>query len=173
MNAIDAIFNRKSVRNFIKDKEVSSEDLDTILRAGMAAPTAKNMQPWSFVLLTDREIMDKLGNALPYCKMIHQATAAIIVCAHPEWSIADKKIEYSIIDACAATENILIAAEALGLGAVWTAVYPREDRMHPTREIIGIPGDIIPLNVIPIGYPDGQDKAKDKYKPERIHRNKW
>ncbi|MFP4529413.1 MAG: nitroreductase family protein [Candidatus Kapaibacterium sp.] len=173
MNAIDAILNRKSVRNFIPDRPVSDEHMDTLLRAGMAAPSAMNKQPWSFISIDDRETLDRLGRALPYCKMIHKASAAIVVCAHPDWSIEDMKLEYAIIDACAATENILIAAEALGLGAVWTAVYPRKDRMDPARAILGIPENVIPLNVIPIGWPDGSEQPKEKFKEDRIHQNKW
>ncbi len=171
-SAIDIIMSRKSVRSFIKDT-VSEEDLMTILKAGMAAPTAVNKQPWSFILVTDRKILDKLGDALPYAKMIYQAPAAIIVCAHPEWAHQTKPLEYAVIDCSCASENILLAAEALGLGAVWTAAYPREDRIKSVREVCSIPENVIPLNVIPIGHPTGEDKPKDKYKAERIHYNRW
>ena len=170
--AIDVIMSRKSVRNFTKDT-VTEEDLMTILKAGMAAPTAVNKQPWSFIVVTDRKILDKLGDALPYAKMIYQAPAAIIVCAHPEWAHQTKPLEYAVIDCSCASENILLAVEALGLGAVWTAAYPREERMKSVREICGIPENVIPLNVIPIGHPTGEDKPKDKYKPDRIHYNRW
>lgn len=171
-DAIDVIMSRKSVRNFKKDT-VSHEDLTTILKAAMAAPTAVNKQPWSFIVVTDREILDKLADTLPYAKMLFQAPSAIIVCAHPDWASQPNSTEYAIIDCSLASMNILLAAEALGLGAVWTAAYPRKDRIEPVRSICNIPDNVIPLNVIPIGYPTGEDKPKDKFKEDRIHWNKF
>lgn len=169
---IETIFSRKSVRNFT-DEKVTKEQLELIVKAGMAAPTAVNMQPWSFVIITERETLNKLGEQLPYAKMLFQAQAAIVVCAVPEWSIKDHPVKYSILDCSAATQNILLAAESIGLGAVWTAAYPREERMLSVRQILEIPENIIPLNVIPVGHPTGEDKPKDKWKPERLHWEKW
>jgi nitroreductase len=169
---LKTIFSRKSVRHYI-NKDVSKEQLELIVKAGMAAPTAVNMQPWSFVIVKERETLDKLADALPYCKMLFEAPAAIVVCAVPEWSIAEHPEKYSIIDCSAATQNILLAVESMGLGAVWTAAYPRPERMESVRKILDIPEKIIPLNVIPIGYPTGEDKPKDKWKPDRLHWEKW
>lgn len=169
---LETIFSRKSVRNFTEEK-VTKEQLELIVKAGMAAPTAVNMQPWTFVIVTERETLNKLGEQLPYAKMLFQAQAAIVVCAVPEWSIKDHPVKYSILDCSAATQNILLAAESMGLGAVWTAAYPRDERMASVRQILEIPEDIIPLNVIPVGYPTGEDKPKDKWKPERLHWEKW
>jgi nitroreductase len=169
---LKTIFSRKSVRHSI-NKDVSKEQLELIVKAGMAAPTAVNMQPWSFVIVKDRETLDKLADALPYAKMLFEAPAAIVVCAIPEWSIEEHPEKYSVIDCSAATQNILLAVESMGLGAVWTAAYPREERMKAVRNILGIPEKIIPLNVIPIGYPTGEDKPKDKWKPDRLHWEKW
>jgi nitroreductase len=169
---LKTIFSRKSVRHYI-NKDVSKEQLEMIVKAGMAAPTAVNMQPWSFVIVKERETLDKLAGALPYCKMLFEAPAAIIVCAIPKWSIEEYPEKYSIIDCSAATQNILLAVESMGLGAVWTAAYPRPDRMESVRKILGIPEKIIPLNVIPVGYPTGEDKPKDKWKPDRLHWEKW
>jgi len=166
------IFARKSVRHFT-DQDVSKEQLEMIVKAGMAAPTAVNMQPWSFVVVKERELLNQLAEELPYAKMLFQAPAAIIVCAIPEWSIEEHPKEYSIIDCSAATQNILLAVESMGLGAVWTAAYPRDDRMKSVRRILHIPEKIIPLNVIPIGHPTGEDKPKDKWKPDRVHWDKW
>lgn len=138
----------------------------------MAAPTAVNRQPWSFVVVTDRKILDLLKDGLPFAKMLEKAGAAIIVCAIPEKAY-EHKLEYAIIDSSCASENMLLAAEALGLGAVWTAAYPNNDRMDFVRKALNIPENVIPLNVIPIGYPTGVDKPKDKFKPENIHWEKW
>ena len=170
-DAITVIHSRKSVRNFT-GQTVSRDLLDKIVRAGMAAPSAVNMQPWSFVVVTYRQTLDMLNDGLPYAKMLGKAGAAIIVCAIPEKAFDGSK-EFAIIDSTLAGENILLAAEALGLGAVWTAVYPDDDRMNIVRKVLGIPGNIIPLNVIPIGYPVGTDKPKNKYKPENVHWEKW
>lgn len=170
-DALTVIHSRKSVRNFT-GQAVSRDLLDKIVRAGMAAPSAVNMQPWSFIVITDRKTLNTLNDGLPFAKMLGKAGAAIIVCAIPEKAYGGLK-EFAVIDSTLAGENILLAAEALGLGAVWTAVYPDEDRMNVVRKILGIPGNIIPLNVIPIGYPTGTDKPKNKYKPENVHWEKW
>jgi nitroreductase len=162
---------RKSVRNFT-GAPVNRTDLEKILRAGMAAPTARNSQPWSFVVVTDRKILDALDAGLPSAKMLSKAGAAIIVCTEPE-KAAGKSKDFAIIDASLAGENILLAVEALGLGSVWTAAYPDADRMAHVRSVLGIPKNVIPLNVIPIGVPTGEDKPKDKYKKEKIHWEKW
>jgi nitroreductase len=170
-DTFSVIHSRKSVRNFT-GAAVSKADLDKIIRAGMAAPTAVNMQPWQFVVVTDRKKLDKLAEGLPYAKMLGKAGAAIIVCAEPEKAF-NKSVEFAVIDASLAGENILLAIEALGLGGVWTAAYPDNDRMAHVRRALGIPANIIPLNVIPVGVPTGEDKPKDKYKAEKIHWEKW
>ncbi len=170
-DAITVIHSRKSVRNFT-GQSVEREKLDKILRAGMAAPTAVNRQPWSFVVVTERKTLDMLKDGLPYAKMLGQAGVAIVVCAVPE-KAHDRMVEFAIIDSALAGENILLAVEALGLGATWTAAYPYKDRMDVVRKALGIPENVIPLNVIPIGYPAGTDKAKDKYKPQNIHWQRW
>jgi len=170
-DALTVIHSRKSVRNFT-GQEVKRDLLDKIVRAGMAAPSAVNMQPWSFVVVTNRQTLDMLNDGLPYAKMLGKAGAAIIICAIPEKAYEGSK-ELAVIDSSLAGENILLAAEALGLGAVWTAAYPYDDRMNVVRNVLGIPGNIIPLNVIPIGHPAGTDKPKNKYKSANVHWEKW
>jgi nitroreductase len=171
LDALTVIHNRKSVRNFTGES-VTQDQLEILLKAAMAAPTAVNCQPWEFIVVTDRKTLDNLADALPYAKMLFKAGAAIIVCGNP--SKAHKQMaEYAVIDSTLASENILLAAEALGLGAIWTAAYPYPDRMKPVKSILNIPSEIIPLNVIPIGYPTGEDVPKKKYNPEKIHRERW
>jgi nitroreductase len=146
--------------------------LDILLKAAMAAPSAVNCQPWEFIVVTDRKTLDMLGNALPYAKMIYKAGAAIIVCGVP--AKAHKQLtEYAVIDSTLASQNILLAAETIALGAIWTAAYPYPDRMESVRSILQIPLDIIPLNVIPIGHPTGEDRPKEKFDPEKIHCERW
>jgi len=165
------LYSRKSVRSFTGEP-LDDDDLLEIVKAGMAAPSAVNAQPWEFIIVKDRRTLDALGDALPYAKMIYKAGAAIIVCGDRQQAHG-RLAEYAVIDPSLASENILLAAEALGLGAVWTAAYPYPERMGPVRSILHIPEDIIPLNVIPVGHPSGEDLAKNKFRPEKIHQEVW
>jgi len=168
---ISVIHQRKSVRNFTGEP-VTAEHLEILLQAAMAAPSAVNCQPWEFIVVTNRNTLDTLGEALPYAKMLFQAGAAIIVCGVP--AAAHKHLaEYAVIDSSLASENILLAAEALGLGAIWTAAYPYPDRMNSVRTILHIPTEIIPLNVIPVGHPTGVDIPKEKFNSRKIHNELW
>ena len=170
-DAISVIHSRKSVRSFTGEA-VSKEDLVEILRAGMAAPSAVGRSPWEFVAVTERASLDALREGLPYAKMLDKAGAAIVVCGIPAKAHL-QKVEYAVIDGTCASENILLAVEALGLGAVWTAAYPYEDRATHVRQVLGIPAEVIPLNVIPIGHPTGVDKPKEKFRAENIHWQRW
>jgi nitroreductase len=163
---LSVIFNRKSVRRFQEGKSIPKETLETIVKAAFAAPSAVNFQPWHFVIIDKREILDALADGLPYAKMLYKTSAAIIVCGDSHVSEL-----YWEVDCAAATQNILLSVEALGLGAVWTAVYPQEERVSFVQKLLNIP--IIPLNVIPIGYPAGTDKPKNKYNPQKVHINGW
>lgn len=165
------IHSRKSVRVFTGGP-VSKNDLDKIIKAGMAAPTAVNMQPWSFIAITDRKKLDALAEGLPNAKMLFKAGAAVIICTEADKAY-NKRKDMAIIDASLAGENILLAIEALGLGGVWTAAYPYEDRMKHVRSVLDIPQEVIPLNVIPVGVPTGEDKPKIKYNKEKIHWEQW
>jgi len=169
--ALNVIYTRRSVRSFTGEA-VSKDDLMKLLRAGMSAPSAVNVQPWSFVVVTDRETLDKLCDQLPYAKMLDKAGAAIVVCGIPDKDEVYSK-NYWVMDCSAATQNILLAAHALGLGSVWTAVYVDKDRVKTVREILNIPDNIIPLNVLPIGVPKGPGQPIDKFKEENIHWEKW
>ena len=165
--ALEVIHNRKSVRHFT-DQSVSKKQIGTLLRAGMAAPTAANRQPWVFYVVTQRETLDALGQQLPYAKMLHQAQSAIVVCGDMDKAGNLKDKDYWVQDCSAASENILLAAESIGLGAVWTASYPYDDRTKVVIKELNLPEKHVPLNVIPIGYPTGEDVPKDKWKPENI-----
>ncbi len=164
---LEVIHNRKSVRHFT-DQPVSKKQIETLLRAGMAAPTAVNRQPWVFYVVSKREILDELSQKLPYAKMLSQAQAAIVVCGDMEKAGNLKDKDYWVQDCSAATENILLAAESIGLGAVWTASYPYDDRTKVVIKALNLPENHVPLNVIPIGYPTGEDMPKNKWKPENI-----
>jgi nitroreductase len=169
--ALDVIHSRKSVREFTGEA-VARKDLNTILRAAMAAPSAVNCQPWAFVVVTEQAMLNTLADGLPYAQMLRRAGAGIVVCAVVEKAF-NKMAEFAIIDSALAAQNILLAAEALGLGAVWTAAYPDPGKAAFVRETLGIPKDVIPLAVIPVGYASGAEEPKDKFKEENIHWERW
>lgn len=174
-NSADAvfenIFNRKSVRSFTSEP-VSQEHIEAMLKAAMAAPTAVNYQPWRFVVVTDRAQLDAMAEILPYAKMLRQAPLAIVVCGETTW-FEGRENPYWQQDCSAATENLLLAAEALGLGAVWTGVYPNMQLAEPLGEFLGLPETVQPLCAIPIGHHDGTTKPRDKWKPENVHYGRW
>ena len=169
--ALSVIHNRKSVRVFT-EQTVSNSDLDAIIRAGMAAPTGFDARPWQFIAITDRGIMLELRKELGYAKGLDTSPAAIVVCG--DMNKADARApEFWITDTSAATENMLLAIEAMDLGGVWCTIYPGEDRMTHARKVLSLPNHIMPLCVIPIGYPAGENFPKDKYDPATIHWEKW
>jgi nitroreductase len=166
------ILRRASVRKYT-GAPIAAEKLDALVRAGFAAPSAVDVRPWAFVVVTERARLNALAAGLPYAKMLERAGAAIVVCGVPEKDDSFARIHW-VEDCSAATQNILLAACAEGLGAVWTAVYPDEVRTAHVRKTLGLPVDIVPLNVVPIGVPDGEyPKAKDKYDPKAVHRENW
>lgn len=167
------ILSRKSVRSF-EETPVSAEQVDTLLRAAMAAPTGRDMRPWRFVVIDNRVVMDSLVEQLPYAKMLKEAPLAIVVCGDQSVLGRDGKPSCNwSFDCSAATENLLLMAEAMGLGAVWTGVYPYEDRMAAVSKALHLPDYIIPLNLIPIGYPKGNPQPKEKYDATNVHYNGW
>ena len=163
---------RTSIRQYT-DQPVEQEKVEAMLRAGMAAPTAVNAQPWHFVVINDKTKLNELAAANPRARMLKTAPLAIVVCGDMTKAMEGKGQAYWIQDCSAATENILLAAHALGLGAVWTGVYPMEDRMQPISETLKLPASIIPLCTIVIGYPAEQPKPKDKWKSENISYNEY
>ena len=166
---LNNIFSRKSVRSYT-DEPVTPEQVETLLKAAMAAPSGRNLQAWRFVVVTRREIKEKL--AVGFNKMIATAPVLIVVCGLTTQKTGDANNNWTA-DCAAATENLLLAAEALGLGAVWTASYPYEDRMGPAIEVLGLPDNVKPFCVVPVGHPAGDDKPKEKWNPDNIHYEKW
>lgn len=164
--ALENIFSRKSVRKYLP-KPVEKEKLELILKAGMAAPSGKDVRPWEFIVIDDRATLDSMAAVLPYAKMLKEAPMAIVVCGDTT------KSSYWYVDCSAAAQNILLAAEALELGAVWTATYPYAERMEVVKQYTGIPDEINSLCVIPVGYPAMPHSPKDKWEATRVHHNKW
>lgn len=165
--SIEMIFSRRSIRKYT-DQPVSDKDLRTLLEAGMAAPSSRNIKPWHLVAVTARETLDLLAEAHPYGKMLFEATAAVAVCAEMKASP-----EIWVQDCSAVTENILLAATGLGLGSVWLGCHPREDRVAAVRSILSIPGDIGVLSLIALGHPAENKEARTQYDESRVHRERW
>ncbi|MBR7154592.1 MAG: nitroreductase family protein [Paludibacteraceae bacterium] len=170
--AINNIMTRVSVREFTGEK-ISEAQLDTLLRAAMAAPSAINKQPWAFIVVTDEAKIAALGEALPYSRCSNHPAVAIIPCGDLSKAIEGEMGAFWINDVSAATENLLLAAHAMGLGAVWTGLHPDMNRAKMVQDMLGLPEHIIPLCVVPVGIPAEQPAVKDKYKQENIHYNAW
>lgn len=170
MNALETIFTRRSVRKF-NNKEISQENIETLLKAAMSAPSARNEQPWQFLVITDRKILDKIPTVHEYAQMCLQAHAAIITCA--DLSTYKYDDTFWVQDMAAATQNILLAARALELGAVWTGVYPNEQRINAVSKLFELPPKLIPFSIIPIGHTDVLQKEADRFQNDKIHYNKW
>lgn len=170
METIDAIFSRRSIRKFI-DRPVKPEKIETLLKAAMYAPSAMNEQPWRFLVLNDRTLFPGIIKVHPYASMLKTAPLAILVCG--DLGIEKTPGNWMLSCSCAA-QNILLAAHATGLGAVWTGVYPEEDRMKALAELFNLPGKVLPFALIGVGYPDGATpQPPERFKPERISVNVW
>ncbi len=169
---IETIMTRTSIRSFT-DKAVSPDTIEMLLRAGMAAPTAVNRQPWHFVVVNDRAKLNELGGTGRQSQMWQESTLAIVVCGDMDKTVEGPGQTFWVQDCSAATENILLAAHALGLGAVWTACYPVEERMANVSRMLNLPETIVPLCTIVMGYPNEQLVPKDKWKPENVSYNSF
>jgi len=174
--------NRKSVRTFSGEK-LSDGQIETLLRAAMAAPTEGNVQPWSFIVLSDPGKVAEVFGDDHHADIYMKAGAVIIVCGDttvtrppkgkPDAAPETLPSQFWFEDCGAATENLLLAAEATGLGAVWMSSYPVKRKMQPLVERLGIPDGVLPFAIVPVGYPAGDEQPKDKWNPEKVHYNLW
>ena len=169
MDAMEAILTRRSVRQFI-DKPVSEALVRKILAAATSAPSAGNQQPWHYIVIDDRQLLDRIPTIHPHSTMLKQAPLAILVCAAPE---LEKHIGYWVQDCSATTQNTLLALRALGLSGVWLGIYPREDRVKGLRALLNIPENIVPFALIAVGYSNVEQCFVDRYDENRVHRNQW
>ena len=170
MELYEAIRTRRSIRSF-SDGEVSDELINRILDAAMLAPSAGNQQPWHFIVVRNRQALDAVPSFHPYCKMITHVKVAVIVCGDPQ----DKKWpDFWVQDCSAALQNLLLAARAEGLGTVWTGVYPVEERMAGCRRLFDIPDHIIPLAIVPVGWPGTPAfKEMKRFNAKLVHRDRF
>ncbi len=163
---IEVIYKRRSVRKFT-DEPVSHEDLVTLLKVGMAGPSAMNAQPWEFVVIDSREIMDEFRKNLRYAKM--NAPAAICVLGSQRMQLKTAGIKFWVQDCSAATENILLAATAMGLGTVWIGIHPITENKRIVSRVLNLPADVTPLNLIFVGHPSEEPEPRTQYDEKRVH----
>ena len=169
MDTLQAIFTRRSVRDFTTEL-ISEEDLQDLLRAGMQAPSARNEQPWHFVVINKPELLHKIPDFHAHARMLLEAPLAILVCS-------DRKLEAKraswLQDCSAATQNILLAAHAKGLGAVWLGIFPDSERVFGMQALVNLPKDVRPVSLVAVGRPASQPDPEDRYQEERVHYNQW
>lgn len=169
MEIFEALFNRRSIRGFAKTP-VEQEKIQEMIKSAMYAPSARNTQSWQFIVITDRHLLDGLMRAHPYAAMLAEAPLAILVCG-------DKKAEpnegYLNTNCSAATQNLLLAAYALGIGSVWLGVYPRQERIQGIIKVIKLPEYILPISLIALGYPAENKPIPERFSVEKIHYDKW
>jgi nitroreductase len=170
METLEAIFTRRSIREFTT-QTVPDELVHELLAAAMQAPSAGNAQPWHFLLVTERYLLNALARELPFGQSLTSAPLGVVVCADLE---LEKYPGYWVQDCSAATQNLLLAAHALGLGAVWLGVYPVEERVVSLKQVLGLPRQVVPLCVVAIGYPTSTpEPPARRYDETRLHRNHW
>ncbi|HHW71027.1 MAG TPA: nitroreductase family protein [Clostridiales bacterium] len=163
---LDIFYRRRSIRKFKQGVNISDEQMDIILKAAMAAPSANNRQPWYFIVVDDRDKMLEITKHHPYSNMLHTASACIVV-------VGDTSTDYWVQDCSAATENMLLAIANIDLGGVWLGIYPRKERVDALREIFNIPEHMTPLCVVAVGVPDEKKERVDRFDPNRIYKNSW
>jgi nitroreductase len=169
MEAMEALLTRRSVRSY-RDQPVSEGQIETLLRAAMAAPSAGNERPWHFVVVRDRAVLGAIPRVHPYAKMAADAPLAIVVCGDTS---LEKYEGFWVQDCAAATENLLLAAHATGLGAVWCGVHPSEERVKGVRKLVSIPESVVPLAIVVLGIPGEEKPPSDRFDASRVHRDRW
>jgi nitroreductase len=170
METLEALLTRRSIREYSL-QAVPDELVQKLLEAAMQAPSAGNQQPWHFIIVTERQQLDALAEVLPFGKMLHTAPLGIVVCADME---LEKYRGFWMQDCSNATMNILLAAHAQGLGAVWVAIYPVEERVAGAKQILELPEQVVPLCVVPVGYPATKPEAPARrYSASRLHHDRW
>ncbi len=169
MEILNGILTRRSIRKYTGET-IPREKAEELIRYGMYAPSARNKQPWHFILLNDKTTFKKIQEFQPYTKMLEDAQWGIVVCGDDQLAHTP---EYWPVDCAAATENILLAAHGMGYGAVWLGIYPRPERVSAMKDLLGLPPHIHAFSIISVGYPDQQFLQPERFHPEKIHFNKW
>jgi nitroreductase len=170
MDTIECIHTRRSIRKYTS-QEVSDDLINQLLEAAMNAPSANNEQPWHFIVIKDKDILSRISQFHQYIRMAKDSPVGILVCSDNKLNAS--QADFWVQDCAAATQNILLAAHALGLGAVWTGIYPKPELMRKFSDELTLPANIVPFAFIPFGHPAQKTGRVDRYKKERVHNDKW
>ncbi len=166
---MDSVLARRSIRKYKKQK-IEDDKIKKILEAGMSAPSSGNEQPWHFIVVDDKSLLEDLSKVSIYAGMLKNADIGIIICGDLG---LERHKGFWVQDCSAATENVLIEIQELGLGGVWLGIYPLEDRVKAIQEIFKLPDNIIPFSIIPVGYPDEKKETPSRYNPNKVRYNRW
>lgn len=166
---MDPVLTRRSIRTFV-DTPVDTGSIELLLKAAMTAPSADDERPWHFIVITDNDLKRRLSDIHSFAYIISNAPAAILVCGDESL----QKVEgFWVQDCAAATENILIEANTMGLGSAWLGIYPNPGRVERIRAIMNIPDDIIPFSLVILGYPGEHREPANRFDLSRVHHNSW
>ena len=169
MEALEAVFTRRSIRKYT-GKVVDNDALNLILKAGFCAPSAHNNQPWHFVIVKNKETLESIAKFHPYAKMLPQAGCGIIVCG-------DKSKQgmtgFLVEDCSAAIQNMLIAINGIGLGAVWCGLYPNTKLTRSMTKLLNLPGTIVPVGMVVVGHKDESKEPPERYDEAKVHYEQW
>ena len=169
MDAIAALLGRRSIRRYGADP-VDESTIKRLLEAAMAAPSAGNQQPWRFVVLRDPTVKSRIAALSPHARVLGDAPLGVVVCGDLD---AERYPGFWVQDCSAATENLLVAAHALNLGAVWLGYYPVEERWRGAQRVLGLPERVIPLAVLAIGHPAESKEPAGRFNPDLVHHDTW
>ncbi|MCV6607717.1 MAG: nitroreductase family protein [Campylobacterales bacterium] len=169
MDLQESILSRRSVRKYTSDK-ISKSDIETILKAGLSAPSAKNCQPWELIVIQEQKNLQKISQVSPHGAMLKNASFGIVICSDLDKAV---NFEYGVIDTSACVENLHLSAHGLGIGSVWIGVYPRMERVEKLQEIFNLSKNIIPTHMMAFGYPAEEKKPANRYDQDKIHWEKW
>jgi nitroreductase len=169
MELMEVLLTRRSIRKYT-DKKIENEKIDILLKAAMYAPSAMNYQPWEFIVMDDKELFSELLKIITHAEMLKESTLAILVCGDLS---KEKYEEYNAQNCSAATQNILLAAHDLALGAVWIAAYPNKEVIDKIKKLLNLPDNILPVSLISMGYPAEEKTAEERFIKEKIHFNGW
>jgi nitroreductase len=169
MEKLNYILDRRSIRRFT-DQKIDNKQIKSLLTAAMYAPSAVNMQPWHFVVIDDPSMMEKVMEIHPYARMLQTASHAVVVCGDEQLQHDDG---YWVVDCGAATQNLLLAAQTIGLGACWVGLHPREERKSSFSRLLHLPSHVKPFALVALGYPEEQKPRPDRFHAEKVKYNGW
>jgi len=169
MDGLETIFTRRSIRKYT-DQKIDDDVFVDLVKAAVSAPSAGNQQPWQFIVITDKEKLERVLEFHPHAHMLLDAQGAILICGDLS---KEKHKGYWVLDCAAATQNILLAAHANGFGACWLGIYPREERVAGMKSLVLVPDHVIPFALASLGFPDEQKGPSDRYDESLVHYEMW